>query len=288
MAIGMREFSELTSLIYGAAIDETKWDIFLDRLSQTSGGVSTAISGCDYETNTNLGARVSGFDPDFMRDYHDYYYARNAWAEGLMASTRRHEQQYAPPKADICTGSNGSRTICKLRQAAPRSPPGPAETRLLKFSAGFPCNDFLSHPRRQQTTSIQVVGYHLHQQVKRLLIPASGGDGLRHAGRHVLGYPARPDVLVLSQEFHSRLVGLRVQGDDVPPKDAKIRAGDDDTGDDDTGDDDTDPGVDTDLDGIPDAEDNCAPVANAAQSDADGDGFGCYFLICAQKLIHIS
>lgn len=86
MTVGMREFSELTSLIYGAALDEAKWDIFLDRLAGISGGVRTSMFGCDFETNTDLGARVSGFDPDFMRDYHDYYYARNAWAEGLMAS----------------------------------------------------------------------------------------------------------------------------------------------------------------------------------------------------------
>ena len=85
MAIGMREFSELTSLIYGAALDETKRDIFLDRLACTYGGVRTSMFGCDLETNTDLGARVSGYDPDFMRSYHDYYFAKNVWADRLLA-----------------------------------------------------------------------------------------------------------------------------------------------------------------------------------------------------------
>ncbi|MAS05329.1 MAG: helix-turn-helix transcriptional regulator [Ahrensia sp.] len=87
MTVGMREFSELTSLIYGAALDEAKWDVFLERLAHTSGGVRTSMFGCDFETNTDLGARESGYDPDFMRSYHDYYFAKNAWADGLLAGT---------------------------------------------------------------------------------------------------------------------------------------------------------------------------------------------------------
>ena len=86
MAIELREFSELTSLIYGAALDETKWDIFLDRLAYTHDGVRTSLFGCDLETNTDLGARVSGYDPDFMRSYHDYYFAKNIWADAMLAS----------------------------------------------------------------------------------------------------------------------------------------------------------------------------------------------------------
>ena len=85
MTIGMREFSELTSLIYGAALDEAKWDVFLDSLSRAAGDIHTQMFGCDFDTNTDLGVRQTGYDPDFMRSYHDYYFDKNAWAEGLLA-----------------------------------------------------------------------------------------------------------------------------------------------------------------------------------------------------------
>lgn len=85
MTIGMREFSELTSLIYGAALDEARWDIFLERLSRAAGGIRTQMFGCDFDTNTDLGVRQTGYDPDFLRSYHDYYFDKNAWAEGLLA-----------------------------------------------------------------------------------------------------------------------------------------------------------------------------------------------------------
>lgn len=85
MTIGMREFSELTSLIYGASLDEAKWDIFLERLARAAGDIHTQMFGCDFDTNTDLGVRQTGYDPDFMRSYHDYYFDKNAWAKGLMA-----------------------------------------------------------------------------------------------------------------------------------------------------------------------------------------------------------
>lgn len=83
MALRLEEINSLTSLIYAAALEPAKWNQVLDRISAISGGVRTHIFGYDFEANLHLGAIYSGYDPDFIRTYDSYYYARNDWAEGF-------------------------------------------------------------------------------------------------------------------------------------------------------------------------------------------------------------
>lgn len=78
------ELNELTALIYGAALDPSKWTVFLDRLHAVTGGVIPFLMGHDLETGSHLGLQAPKFDPSFIDSYERYYGALNVWAEGWM------------------------------------------------------------------------------------------------------------------------------------------------------------------------------------------------------------
>ncbi|MCI5076865.1 helix-turn-helix transcriptional regulator [Oricola sp.] len=87
MDIGLREFDELTTLIYGAALDDSKWDVFLHRLAHLFGGVRTHMYGFDFDSNSDFGMKCALFDPEFIQSYQDYFFDKNAWTDSLFKGT---------------------------------------------------------------------------------------------------------------------------------------------------------------------------------------------------------
>ncbi len=76
--------ARLTPLVLSAALDPYRWEDFLSELGRLAGGVRTHIFGHDFHSGTNLGLLGSGYDPFAVATYGDYYYDKNAWAEGFV------------------------------------------------------------------------------------------------------------------------------------------------------------------------------------------------------------
>ncbi|EKF16840.1 helix-turn-helix transcriptional regulator [Nitratireductor pacificus] len=75
----------LTTLAYGAALDDEKWDAFLEACSDVVGGrVRTCLFGYDADARIELGARQFGYDPAFQQSYVDYYSEKDFLAARLM------------------------------------------------------------------------------------------------------------------------------------------------------------------------------------------------------------
>lgn len=78
------DVSELTALIYAAALDPAKWNHLLDRVAQKADGVRTQLFGQDFESGLHLGIIYSGYDPAGMESFGAYYHAFNDWAKGFI------------------------------------------------------------------------------------------------------------------------------------------------------------------------------------------------------------
>lgn len=76
--------AKLTPLVLSAALDPARWEDFLSELGRLSGGVRTHLFGYDFDSGTNLGLLGSGYDAFAVKTYGDYYYDKNAWAEGFV------------------------------------------------------------------------------------------------------------------------------------------------------------------------------------------------------------
>ncbi len=85
MDIQQKDISELTTLMFAAALDRNRWTEFLERLHQVSGGVKTHIFGHDTEANTTLGILYGGYAPNAVRSFDDYYSGVNPWVGGFAS-----------------------------------------------------------------------------------------------------------------------------------------------------------------------------------------------------------
>ncbi|WP_025029923.1 helix-turn-helix transcriptional regulator [Nitratireductor aquibiodomus] len=75
----------LTTLAYGAALDDEKWDAFLQACSDlVGGGVRTCLFGYDADARIELGARQFGYDPAYQLSYAAYYSQKDFLAARLM------------------------------------------------------------------------------------------------------------------------------------------------------------------------------------------------------------
>jgi DNA-binding CsgD family transcriptional regulator len=82
-SLNAEQLAEVTSVLFAAALDQSRWQDFLTRLSTHAGIVSTHLYGYDLATNFALNPLYHGYDPAFMKSYTAHYGALNAWAEGL-------------------------------------------------------------------------------------------------------------------------------------------------------------------------------------------------------------
>ncbi|NRA88761.1 MAG: helix-turn-helix transcriptional regulator [Rhizobiales bacterium] len=82
MKLSVDEFSSMTTLMFAAALDQTKWIDFLNYLAKFV-GVRTQMYGYDAEHHVGIGVVMSGYDPDFMDSYEKYYANINNWASGI-------------------------------------------------------------------------------------------------------------------------------------------------------------------------------------------------------------
>ncbi|HTN60984.1 MAG TPA: helix-turn-helix transcriptional regulator [Devosia sp.] len=85
--LSAEQFADVTSILFAAALDPTRWQDFLDRLSTHLGVINTHLYGYDVAANLGLQLLYHGYDPDFMRSYTDYYGAMNSWAPGLASAS---------------------------------------------------------------------------------------------------------------------------------------------------------------------------------------------------------
>lgn len=83
MEMDLKEFSKITTLMFAASLDQTKWITFLEYLSDTM-GVRTHMFGHDVDNNLGLDLISSSYDPDFIKSYDEYYASRNLWAPGFF------------------------------------------------------------------------------------------------------------------------------------------------------------------------------------------------------------
>ncbi|WIY54045.1 helix-turn-helix transcriptional regulator [Devosia sp. YIM 151766] len=77
------QLAEVTSVLFAAALDQSRWQEFLTRLSTHTGMISTHLYGYDLATDLALEPLHHGYDPAFMKSYVDHYGKLNAWAPGL-------------------------------------------------------------------------------------------------------------------------------------------------------------------------------------------------------------
>ena len=76
----LKDFDRLTSLIYSAAYDQTRWQCFLDDLVQVAHIGHAQLFGFDTIAKTNLGLVSTGYDPDYEQSFSEYYHELNSWA----------------------------------------------------------------------------------------------------------------------------------------------------------------------------------------------------------------
>lgn len=82
--ISLREFEQLTSLMFAAALEPARWSDFLDALSRAAGGVSTHMFGYDVAARQSFGLAYSHYAEDYVDSYRQYYAEKNPWAPGFF------------------------------------------------------------------------------------------------------------------------------------------------------------------------------------------------------------
>ena len=75
---------DLIELVYDAAIDPTQWRVFLDKLTDLTGGGSGALFFQDALSRDRAEMmHYNNFDPDMMAAYETHYAATNPWVEAV-------------------------------------------------------------------------------------------------------------------------------------------------------------------------------------------------------------
>ena len=106
MPVSRENLSELTTLMFSAALDPSRWIDFLDRLRCISGGVRTHLFGHDRETEHSLGLLASGYEDSFVESYNAYYGTMNAWAPSFS----RHPTGTILPSEHMCPTDHLTKT----------------------------------------------------------------------------------------------------------------------------------------------------------------------------------
>lgn len=75
-------YEKLIRLLYGAVCDQSRWQDFLEELARGT-GVCTHLFGFDIPAGISLGLTASGYAPEYMQSYNDYYGEVNSWAPGF-------------------------------------------------------------------------------------------------------------------------------------------------------------------------------------------------------------
>ncbi|WP_404404060.1 helix-turn-helix transcriptional regulator [Pelagibacterium halotolerans] len=79
-------FGKLTALIYSAVFDGSQWQSFLEELTRVTGGVHTHLFGFDIPAGISLGLTASGYAPEYIESYNQYYGEMNSWAPGFATA----------------------------------------------------------------------------------------------------------------------------------------------------------------------------------------------------------
>ncbi len=80
VSYSQEDLNELVSLAYASALEPSKWDWFMARLSQVAGNINVVLNGHDANADQALGLIQHGFDPAFIESYKSYYSTLNPWA----------------------------------------------------------------------------------------------------------------------------------------------------------------------------------------------------------------
>lgn len=82
--MGLAEFRKLTSLMFAAALDQSRWIDFLKELSRVNGGIHTQIFGHDLKSNFALDLVHYMYQGDFIDQFLEHYSSINAFAPALI------------------------------------------------------------------------------------------------------------------------------------------------------------------------------------------------------------
>jgi DNA-binding CsgD family transcriptional regulator len=83
--ISTEDLSRLTTLMFAAALDDQRWPDFMQELSVVSGDINTHMFGVDSAGPITLDIVESGYDPEYVRSYAEYFGSINPWVTGFMA-----------------------------------------------------------------------------------------------------------------------------------------------------------------------------------------------------------
>lgn len=84
MVVAAEKYIHLTNLAVSAAMDPSRWQVFLDELSGVLGTrVCTQLIGYDQLTRAAPLTFSSGYDPDLLALYHGHYADKNPFAENF-------------------------------------------------------------------------------------------------------------------------------------------------------------------------------------------------------------
>jgi hypothetical protein len=82
------KLAELIGRIYDAAADAALWPAFLEDFTEAAGGTSALILHYDLkapQATFGIGAR---FDPEYLRQYKEYYSTVNPWIRSWKTRLR--------------------------------------------------------------------------------------------------------------------------------------------------------------------------------------------------------
>lgn len=93
-------FSSLVGDVYSAALETNGWESLVDRLHRETGGAKVFLFGYDAQAKLDLGQVASGFDPEKLRQFGEYYVHVNPYTAGWIAAppgvTQSTESMVAP------------------------------------------------------------------------------------------------------------------------------------------------------------------------------------------------
>lgn len=82
-SVTVENFSRLVTQVYAAGLDWNRWPDFLQAVDLLSGGARCALFGYDMATETPYNVTHTGFAPEFVASYMDYYGKICPWPAAL-------------------------------------------------------------------------------------------------------------------------------------------------------------------------------------------------------------
>ena len=86
MRIGMEDVVDLTTQIFAAAVEPSRWQGLMNNIRHASGGVRTHLFVHDQALGRAATEVNSGYDPDYVRSFLNHYSGINAWAPVFSSS----------------------------------------------------------------------------------------------------------------------------------------------------------------------------------------------------------